>query len=282
MKIIALISLVIMLSVATLFAESQPQGAGSLAGRVMISAKSPMANGIVLLYNEFAGPPPHPYRYWRIPDMIIPTEADGRFSTDLPEGRYFMMIAQKSPTGEIGPPSSTEFLYFHSDAAGNARSFTVKGGELTDLGTLSGAFVWSPDKIERDKGITSASGVVSDADGKPVSGVIVFAYLYQEAVGRPAFVSDRTAGDGKFVIRFSDGGTYFLKVRGVIGGGRPRSGEFMNVTDEFVPVMVTVKKEEKLKDVKLQVKMFSRPGEDSEPESNDKVWKRLKELQSGQ
>jgi len=251
---------------------------GSLSGRIMLNANKPMSNGIVLLFSESAGPPPHPYRYWRIPDRIVPAAADGSFATDLPAGSYFMMIAQKNPDGEIGPPGSTEFLYYHSDTSGQAQSIIIDGGKKTALGTLSGAFLWSPDMVERDKGITSASGVVSDPDGRPVSGVVVFAYLNREATGRPVFVSERTGKDGKFVIRFSDGGNYFLKVRGVLGGGRPRSGEFMNVTNEFAPVMVTVKKEEKLKDVQIPVKMFSRPGGSPDEVRSEKDFKRLKKL----
>lgn len=283
MRLIRLISLLVLISVSTAFAEPPTQdGAGTLFGKMMLKEKSPMANGMVLLYSQSQGPPPHPYKYWRIPDMIAATGADGGFSIDLPGGSYYLMIAQKSPDGEIGPPSKDEFLYYHSDKAGNALPIVVEAGKKSDLGTLSGAFFWTADKVEREKGVTSASGIVMDDAGKPVNGVVVFAYLFREATGRPAFVSDRTDKAGKFIIRFYDGGTYFLKVRGVIGGGRPRAGEYMNVTNEFEPTMISVKKDEKLKDVKLQVKMFTTPADQSSPAAgkDEKVWRMLKELQA--
>lgn len=285
MRTIRMIALFLLVSVSTVIAgPSLPDGVGSLSGKIMLKDKRPMANGMVLLYSQYQGPPPHPYKYWRIPDMIMTTGADGGFSLDLPAGTYFLMIAQKSPDGEIGPPSKDEFLYFHSDKTGNALPIVVEAGKILDLGTLSGAFFWTADKVEREKGVTSASGMVMDDAGKPVNGAIVFAYLFREAQGRPAFVSDRTGKDGKFIIRFYEGGIYFLKVRGVIGGGKPRSGEFMNVTKEFEPTMISLKKDEKLKDVKLQVKMFTNPGDDPTlaPPKDEKVWKMLKELQSGQ
>lgn len=285
MRIIRLVFLFVLISVSAVFAEPPEQdGVGTISGKIMIKESSPMANGMVLLYSQYQGPPPHPYKYWRIPDMIMSTGADGGFSIDLPAGTYFLMIAQKSPDGEIGPPNKDEFLYFHSDKTGNALPIVVEAGKTVSLGNLSGAFFWTADKVEREKGITSASGIVVDDAGKPVNGVVVFAYLYREATGRPAYVSDRTGKDGKFIIRFYDGGTYFLKVRGVIGGGRPRAGEFMNVTKEFEPTMISPKKDEKLKDVKLQVRMFTTPADQSPPaaEKDEKVWKMLKELQSGQ
>lgn len=285
MRLFRLLAIFIIMSVTAVCAEEPaPAPVGSLSGKVLLKEDTPMANGMVLIYSQNLGPPPHPYKYWRIPDMIITTEENGAFAINLPEGTYYLMVAQKSPDGEIGPPGKDEFLYFHSDKDGNALPIVVESGKKKDLGTLSTAFFWTADKVEREKGVTSASGVVADDSGKPVSGVVVFAYLYREATGRPAFVSDRTDKNGKFIIRFYDGGTYFLKVRGVIGGGKPRAGEFMNVTKEFEPTMITVKKDEKLKDVKLQVKMFTTPADNpaAPPEKDEKVWKMLKELQSGQ
>lgn len=282
MKFFKILSVFLILSVSVVFAEEPGKGGfGTLSGTVLIKENTPMSNGVVLLYSQYNGPP-HPYRYWRVPDMIIPTEQNGSFSIDLPEGTYYMMIAQKSPDGEIGPPAKDEFLYFHSDKEGNAAPLIIKSGKKLNLGILSTAFFWTSDKVEREKGITSASGVVTDDSGKPVKSVIVFAYLFQEATGRPAFISDRTDEKGRFIIRFYEGGNYFLKVRGVIGGGKPLAGEFMNVTKEFPATMITVKKDEKLKDVKIQVKMFTSPGNDPAvtPSKDGKAWKMLKELQS--
>lgn len=279
MRFFKVLSIFLMMSVSVVFAGAPLQGGnGTLSGKVMIKENTPMANGMLLLYNPHLGPPPHPYKYWRIPDMIISTGQNGSFSVDLAEGSYYMMIAQKSPDGEIGPPSKDEFLYFHRDKEGNAASLIIEAGKKLEMGTLSTAFLWTADKVEREKGVTSASGVVIDGSGQPVKNVLVFAYLYREATGRPAFVSDRTDKDGKFIIRFYEGGTYFLKVRGVIGGGKPRPGEFMNVTKEFEPTMITLQKDEKLKDVKLQVRMFATPGEQAPATfgKDEKVWNMLK------
>jgi len=263
-------------------AQSAQAGVGTLSGKVMIKENTPMANAMVLLYNRSLGPPPHPYKYWRVPDMIMSTEEDGAFSIDLPEGTYYLMIAQKSPDSEIGPPGKDEFLYYHTDTEGNAAPLTIASGKKLDLGQLSGAFFWTADKVEREKGITSANGVVADASGQPVKNVVVFAYRNSDATGRPSFVSDRTDKNGKFSIRFYDGGNYFLKVRGVIGGGKPRTGEFMNVTRDFEPVRISLKKDEKLKDVKLQVKMFINPVEQtpSPLENDERSWRSPRALQS--
>lgn len=258
--------------------EAASLDSGSISGRVMINAKKPMDSGIVLLFNEAMGPPPHPYKYWRIPDIINGTDKKGNFSVVVPQGTYYMMIAKKSPDGEIGPPKKTEFLYFHGDSKGNPKPIIVSAGAKLNLGLLNKSFLWSPKKVMEAKDITAVEGTVANMEGKPIGGAIVFAYLNSNAVGRPAFVSDRTDKDGKYQLRVYEGGTYYLKVRSVIGGGTPEAGEYQSATKEFLPVEVTLKKGEQLKDIALKVAAFSGKGLTG-AEKPPKVWKNTGRLQ---
>ncbi len=270
--------LVLMLTSATsVFAESG--GATKLSGQIMVNAKTPMADGVILLFDQMQGPPPNPYKYWRIPDLILPTDKVGKFSIDVPEGTFYLMAAQKSADGEIGPPKKSEFLYFHGDAQGNAKPIQIAAGSSIDLGKLTGGGMWSPDMVEREKGVTALEGTITDLDGNPVEKAIVFAYLTSEAVGKPAFISDPTDARGKYLLRVNAGGAYYLKVRSVIGGGAPESGEYTNVSKEFEPVMVNLTTGKKLEGFTLKVEKFSGVGSTgvAKPE---KVWKKLNEMQA--
>lgn len=231
---------------------------GGLAGQVMIDDKTPMPHGVVLLYDERLGPPPSLGRYWRVPDLITLLGKEGRFSVEVKKGTYYLQVAQKSPGAEVGPAVEKEYLYFHGDADGNARPLVVGGNDHINLGRLK-AFLWSPDMVKRDKGITSVEGVVVDTDGTPVERAIVLAYYNPEGNGRPVFVSDRTDNKGRYQLRTNDGGTFYLKVRSVVGGGKPSSGEYLNTTKEFIPVAVTLKKNERVQGVTLKVMKFARP-----------------------
>jgi hypothetical protein len=233
-------------------------GPSVISGQIMIRDKTPMNNGVALLYDKKMGAPPHPKNYWRIPDLISGVDKDGRFSITVPDGTYYVMVAQKSPEDDIGPPSGPESLYFHGDSEGNPLQVIVSGGKNVDLGVRM-ATLWSPDMIQREKGITAAEGVVSDNEGNPVANAAVFAYMSKDAVGRPSFVSDRSDKAGKYQLRVYEGGVYYLKVRSILGGGAPKDGEFLNTTEEFEPVMVTLKKGQITKGVALKVKRFSRP-----------------------
>jgi hypothetical protein len=259
--------------------EPSPDRDGTISGQVLIKGNTPMVNGIVLLYNKSMGPPPHPYKYWRIPDLISGTDKDGKFSVEVSEGTYYLMVAQKNPEGEIGPPKESEFLYFHGDAKGNPRPLIITPGAKINLGVLTKSFVWSPNMIPHDKGITAVEGSVVDREGRPVERAVVFAYLSKDAVGRPAFISDRTDKNGTYQLRLHSGGTYYLKVRSVIGGGAPEAGEFQNTTKEFEPVMVRLTKGQKLKGVTLKVEKFSGKGSTGTVKS-EKIWKNTGNLQA--
>lgn len=254
---------------------------GTIFGRVLTPDRKPFATGIILLYDKSLGPPPAPGKYWRVPDIMAGTDNKGAFLIEVPAGTYYLQAAQKKPDGEIGPPQEHEFFYFHGNSKGNPRPLTITSGSKLNLGTLV-SYVWTPDMSQYEKGVTAVEGVVIDLENKPVQGALVFAHPSDNIQGRAMFVSDRTGRDGKFLLRVL-GGIYYLKVRSVIGGGPPKEGEYLNITSEFKPTMVTLKKNNKLKDITLKVKRFSRPGSAQKPVGNsnvDKTWKNLGNLQA--
>src|SRR6185369_12688258 len=229
---------------AAVNSSPKEQSAATVSGQIMIGDNKPMPYGVILLYDGLLGPPPSLGKYWRVPDLITPLGKDGRFSLELADGTYYFQVSQKNPGVEIGPASENEFLYFHGDADGNALPIIVSNRSSVKLGQLK-AFLWKPEMIIRDKGVTSVEGVVVDTEGKPVERAVVLAYYNNVSQGRPVFISDRTDKNGRFQLRTNDGGTFYLKVRSVVGGGKPSKGEYMNTTKEFEPVEVNLKKEEK-------------------------------------
>ena len=232
----------------------------TISGQILIQGKAPLVNGVVFLFDKSTGPPPSKQdKYWRVPDQISGIDKTGGFSFEVLEGTYYLTAAQKDPDADIGPPEVEEFHYFHGDSEGNPRPIIVTSGTRLDLGVLV-PFLWSPNTIQRDKGITAVEGIVSDMKGKPVEGALVFAYLSKEITGRPIFISDKTDNHGKYLLRVHDSGTFYLKVRSVYGGGAPEAGEFLNITEEFKPVVVTLRKGQKLQGINLEVKKFPKRG----------------------
>lgn len=266
--------LFLLITTLTIAEDSEPQPApGKIIGKVLINGKKPMLNGIVLVYSKSMGQPPHPYRYWRIPDLISNTDSNGNFEVEVEAGTFYLMIAQKNPDGDIGPPSSKEFLYFHGNAKGIATPIEVVSGKTTNLGKLSKSFIWSPDNIPHEKGITAVEGTVTDPQGAAVENVVVFAYLNEDAIGRPAFTSDRSDRKGRFQLRLAEGGVYYLKVRGVIGGGAPQAGEFQSVTEEFKPKRVETVTGKRLSGITLKADQFKGKALQAPQQSSERKWK---------
>jgi len=251
---------------------------GLITGQIMIKGKTPMVNGVVLLFDKTTGPPPHPYKYWRIPDIISGTDKKGKFTVKVSDGTYYLMVAQKKPDGEIGPPIENEFLYFHGDLNENPYPIIVAKGSKLNLGVLKNSITWSPSLVPHSKDITAVEGVVKDIDGGVIEDAVVFAYMTSNTFGRPTFVSDRTDKFGKFQLRVS-GGTYFLKVRGVIGGGAPSQGEYISATNEAGPPKVTLTNGQLLNDIKITVERFSGKGSTG-VDKPEKKWKNTEKLQA--
>lgn len=235
----------------------------TLSGRILAQDKSRMTNWLVYLYSKSMGPPPSKEKYWRVPDLISPVDNEGMFSIDIPEGTYYLTAAYKNPEDEMGPPKASELHYFHGDASWNPLPIVVTSGAKLNMGVLV-PFLWTPDTIQRNKDVTSIEGVVTDMEGKPLEGALVFGYLSRAVTGRPVFISEKTDKNGKYQLRVHDGGTFYLKVRSVYGGGAPEAGEALNITDEFKPFSVTLKKYQKLMGIELQVKKFPRRGRKGE------------------
>ncbi|KAF0217380.1 MAG: hypothetical protein FD174_3346 [Geobacteraceae bacterium] len=226
---------------------------GTVSGQLMIKGGGPMSGGMVFLYNIATGPPPSSDKYWRVPDFVAETDDKGRFSVELLEGKYCLGAIKREAKKLIGPPIEGDYLFISRDEKGTPREYVIKKGEKLDVGVIAEAVPYKRSVVK--EGITAIEGYVQDADGKPVEGVLVFAFVTPTIVGKPLFVSDKTAKDGKYILRVHAGGNYYLKTRNVYGGGPPLSGEIVDSYGEqapVAPVEVRVKTGEIVKGINLK------------------------------
>lgn len=253
----AIVSTVLLLCAA---ASAQEVKKGTLTGQIMIKGNGPMAGGMVFLFNDASGPPPSVDKYWRVPDNVVKINAEGKFSADLPAGKYYLGAKKAKAGKDIGPPQEGDLFYAFSVEKGMPKAFKVEEGKKTDVGVIAEATAFRKDLVKFDNGITAIEGVIIDGDNKPVQGALVFAYIASSMVGRPLFASERTGKDGRYILRVHEGGSYYLRVRSLYGGGPPAEGEIIGAYGTTEPVAVKVKTGEKLKDVTINVKRFAGRG----------------------
>ena len=113
-----------------------------------------------------------------------------------------------------------------------------------------------PEKVERFAatlfGNTSISGRIVGENGKPVAGVYALLYNDMMMLSRPAYVSQPSDVQGRFVVSFPEGGTYYLAARNVLGG-TPQTGELYGRFAGAQDASVRVRTGRKLEEIKIVV-----------------------------
>jgi hypothetical protein len=236
-----------------------PHG-GTISGRILTRGGEPLVGGSVYFFNTAFGPRPDHEKYWRVPDFKRPLDAEGRFSLQLPDGKYYMGATRRVSGGMIGPPRDGDYYFISSDNKGQPVVYEVRGEGRVDLGAISGGEPFRSSTVNYGEGVTAMEGVVRDMEGKPVSGALVLAFVSAARGVRPLFTSEPTGKDGAFIIRVHDGGSYFLKVRSIYGGGPPVAGEKVGIFGANQPEAVTVKKGERLNGLTIRVSGFPGKG----------------------
>ena len=240
---------------------------GTVSGQLLSRTGEPLAGGMVYFFSEVLGPPPSQDKYMRVPDFMEGIGSEGRFTVVLPAGTYYMGGTKRLSGKPIGPPQDGDWFFLMADETGAPKSFHLAAGGMLDLGRVAQAIPFRKSVFTNAKGVTAIEGVILDTNGKPVEDALVFAFLSSSTVGRPLFASDATGKDGRFVLRVHDGGTFFLKVRSVYGGGPPSAGETIGDYGEKEPVSVTVAKGERRTGLTIKVRTFPGRG----PKGSEKV-----------
>jgi hypothetical protein len=241
--------------IAAAGASAQEVGKGKITGRLMLEDGRPMSGGSVFFFNDATGPRPSEERYWRVPDAVAAIGDGGRFSMELLPGKYYLGAMKRiSAEKNVGPPGEGDYFLKGQDAKGNPKAFFVKKGETTDIGTIAKGAPFKREVVKYGEGITSIEGVVRGPDGKPVEGAAVFGYKKPAARGKPLFASDKTGKDGKYILRVDEGGTYYLKVRDVFGGGPPVGGAIVGGYWQEGPVEAFAKTGEATKGIDINIR----------------------------
>jgi len=191
---------------------SKNSTAGTVTGQVAIHGVGPMLGGMVLFFDKVAGPPPISAKYWRVPTYAFKLDDNAGFQAELPAGTYYIGAIENVSGDPVEPPREGEYYFISQDSNGRPRTFTVKKNRTLSLGMTTAAKLFSKALLE-EKGITAIEGKIRNEKGEPVEGMMVFAFKKSGRTGKPLFVSDRSDKNGKYQLRVSGGGNYYLSTR---------------------------------------------------------------------
>ena len=159
--------------------------------------------------------------------MAGPTDEQGRFDLDLPDGTYYLIARKRQGNMTVGPLRAGDFVGYYPQNPLRVRDNRAVPVLIPMLEV--------PDKVEQMNSIfngqTSISGIITNATDEPVEGVRVVLYLKPQLLDRPMLVSQPTGADGRYILSMPEGGEYYLAARNTLGGA-PGPGDLYGTYDE--------------------------------------------------
>jgi hypothetical protein len=229
---------------------------GRISGAWIPRNIGPISGGLIYVFNTNSGPPPLRMGARRVPNAIVETNSEGKFSVELAEGTYYLSTQKKFGVATPGPPQDGDLHGLSRDKKGKPIKYKVKSGITTNIGILRQASVFKSPTIKISPGMTAITGILKTSDGSPMADAVVQVYDNQEIKGRPVYVSQKTGKDGKYVVQIEQEGTYFVALRANYGGGRPQAGDIRGIYGGDAAQPVTVKKLSVTEGIDIQAGQF--------------------------
>lgn len=238
-------------------AEQASSPGGTVSGRILIKGGGPLSWGQVLFYRVSAGPPPDPDKYHRTPDISRNLDGEGRFTANLPAGKYYLGAMKRASDDRLGTPREGDFVLRSVDEKGLPNVYDVKANASLDIGVIAEAVQIKTKGSPKRASATAIEGVVSDMDGKPIEDAVVIAFA--DPKGKSLFLSDPTGKEGAYSLRVT-AGTYYLRVRSRSALGPPEPGQIVGFYGDGSLTSLQVKDGEVLKGVNFTVVLFGGRG----------------------
>lgn len=222
-------------------AKVQP-GSEGIEGRVLFEG-APVESAVVQAYleakNGFRG---QPYA------AALATGPDGGFSLDLEPGRYFIVAKRRALGHKTGPLEAGDLF----GALPELPLPLATGTRVrVDLETVR---LPSAEMMARyQTKFATISGIIVDEKGQPVAGFRPCLYPNSRMLDEPLVVGDPTGPDGRFTLRTSRAGAFWIGAREQLGGP-PRGGERIGFMRPFPPDGVKIEPGDALADLTVVVR----------------------------
>lgn len=225
------------LLLAPLIAWCEEPPTGRVTGSLVLPSGLE-CRGVASLWPGDGGRVPDPRRYLIIPFSAVPLSSSCAFELAAPPGDYYVgALLRATPGPEIGPPRAGDLVFMTPDPDGKSLRVEIVAGEGIDVGRQDRFWTYAGMEELRPPGVM---GRVRDAEGRPVAGVLVFAFADPELTREPLAVSSRTGADGRYALRLDHPGGIYLRVKDEYRGGAPLAGGHVGVYGGAEPAMVDV------------------------------------------
>jgi hypothetical protein len=171
--------------------------------------------------------------------MSHPLQTDGCFSLRTAPGEYFVgAIVRLTDGGWQGPPRPGDRVFLSPDATNQNIVVTIRPGETVDIGRHASG--WEYSGFTATTSLLTISGRLTSPDGKPLAGVLVFAFADSEMSKEPVAVSEPSDNTGRYVLRLPEPATVYLRAREHYGRRSPTEGGYMGIYGDGTAVPVAI------------------------------------------
>ena len=195
--------------------------------------------GVAALWPVTQGMGPDPRQAIRPPASSTSLDAEGCFSLRAAPGEYFVgAVVRGTDGGWQGPPRPGDMVFLSPDAEGKNLTVTIHPGAAVDIGRHASG--WEYSGFTPTASPLAISGRLTDPAGKPLPGLLVFAFTDSTMSKEPFAVSEPSDNNGRYLLRLPGPAIVYLRAREHYGRGSPASGGYMGVYGGEAATPVTV------------------------------------------
>jgi len=211
---------------------------GTVRGCVTLAGHSAY-RGVAALWPVTQGMGPDPRQAIRPPASSTSLDAEGCFSLRAAPGEYFVgAVVRGTDGGWQGPPRPGDMVFLSPDAEGKNLTVTIHPGAAVDIGRHASG--WEYSGFTPTASPLAISGRLTDPAGKPLPGLLVFAFTDSTMSKEPFAVSEPSDNNGRYLLRLPGPAIVYLRAREHYGRGSPASGGYMGVYGGEAATPVTV------------------------------------------
>lgn len=190
-----------------------PEGEEEVEGIVLFEGK-PLEKATVQAYLDAkAGLKGPPYA------ASAPSGPDGRFKLALTPGRYYLAAKLRAGGQDTGPLAAGDLFGLLPDLP-----LTLEAGRAAKT-AITAVKLPSAELMARyTTRFAELTGIIVDETGRPVAGFRPCLYQNARMIDEPLLVGEVTGPDGRFTLKVSRVGDFWLGAREVLGGP-PKPGE---------------------------------------------------------
>ncbi len=235
---VALLALALLPSAGIGAATSHVPEQGTVRGCVTLAGHSTY-RGVAALWPFAQGIGPDPRQAVRPPATSTSLDTEGCFTLRAAPGEYFVgAVVRRTDGGWQGPPRPGDMVFLSPDAEGKSKSVAINSGEVTDIGRHASG--WEYAGFTPTASPLAISGRLTDPAGKPLPGLLVFAFTDSTMSKEPFAVSEPSDNNGRYLLRLPGPAIFYLRVREHYGRRSPASGGYMGVYGGETATPVTV------------------------------------------